>query len=63
MINTTVIWTGAICQNNTPICNYRYIPFLGKLVFFDTQGVSDPEYTGFADRYQLLYLAPGEGVQ
>lgn len=61
-INGVVIWTCAVCLNNTPICAYEYIPFVGKLLFFDTQGDSDPDYTGFDDRYMLYYLEPGEGV-
>ena len=63
MIDATVIWQGAICQNNNPICNYGYLPFVGKLVFFDTQGASDPDYSGFGDRWQLMCLSPGEGAQ
>jgi hypothetical protein len=63
MIDSVIVWTCAICQNNTPICSYGYLPFVGSLLFFDTQGTSDPDYTGFDDRFVLLYLAPGEGVQ
>lgn len=61
-IDSAVVWQGAVCINNMPICNYDYLPFIGKLTFYDTLGLENPDYTGFASRFQFLYLAPGEGL-
>lgn len=58
--NITSIVFGEICQNLNRIVRYPYIGFLGDFIFYDTQGVSDPEYTGLGTRYQLLYLFPSE---
>lgn len=33
-----------------------YLGFVGWLVFLDTQGSDDPEYTGLGTRWVLLYL-------
>lgn len=62
MIDDRVVWLGAVCQNNNPIFNYAYFGFLGQLAFTDTQGANDPVYTGFGDRFQLVYLSPEEAV-
>jgi hypothetical protein len=40
-------------------CN-SWDAFLGNLYFIDTQGVDDPEYTGFNTRWFLVYLFPDE---
>jgi hypothetical protein len=33
-----------------------YLGFIGDLSFTDTQGTSDPVYTGLGSRFVLLYL-------
>jgi hypothetical protein len=33
-----------------------YLGFAGWLVFFDTQGSDDPEYSGLGTRWVLLYV-------
>ncbi len=33
-----------------------YLGFTGILTFYDTQGTSDPVYTGLGSRWVLLYL-------
>lgn len=38
----------------------RYFGFRGDFVFVDTQGETQPEYTGLADRYVFLYLTEAE---
>jgi hypothetical protein len=59
-INNVLIIGGVICENLNRIVRDAYLGFLGDLVFLDTQGTDDPEYSGLADRYQLIYLLPSE---
>lgn len=47
---------GAICLDRTRIVRYAHLGFVGDLAFYDTQGVSDPDYTGFGGRFDLVYL-------
>lgn len=55
--STTVpITTGALCEWNNPLVRYSYLGFIGDLCFIDTQGQSDPDYTGLGSRFQLVYL-------
>lgn len=55
-ISSDVIVTGVICRHSVKIVRDEYLGFIGDLVFFDTQGESDPEYSGLGSRYQLFYL-------
>jgi hypothetical protein len=56
LINGTLIVGGVICENLNVIIRYAYLGVVGDFCFFDTQGSSDPVYTGLGGRYQLLYL-------
>jgi hypothetical protein len=38
------------------LADCQYTPFVGDFVFLDTQGTSNPFYTGLGTRYQLIYL-------
>lgn len=60
-----VLEVGAvICQNLNRIIRSDYLNqsagFSGDLVFQDTQGSSDPDYTGLGARYQLIYLSQSD---
>ena len=44
-----------ICLNLVGLIREQYLGFTGQLFFFDTQGPSDPEYTGLGSRYLLVY--------
>jgi hypothetical protein len=62
-VGTQAIVNSEICENLTRIVRYGYLGFIGDLVFQDTQGTSDPVYTGLGGqsaRFQLLYLAPSD---
>ncbi len=59
-INDVPIISGVIGQYRNRIVRDGYLGFLGDLCFNDTQGTSDPDYTGLGDRFQLIYLEPGE---
>jgi hypothetical protein len=46
-----------ICRNITRLLlDAQYRGFTGDLCFVDTQGDTDPVYTGLGSRYQLVYL-------
>ncbi len=57
--------TNRICRNVQRILeDAGYQGFAGDFMFIDTQGDTDPVYTGLAagGRYVLLYLLPSELV-
>ena len=43
-------------KNLVSLVPTAYLGFTGWLVFFDTQGMDDPIYTGLGTRWVLLYL-------
>lgn len=55
-----VVITGVLCLNLNLLVRNSYLGFVGDLAFVDTQGTSDPDYTGLGARYQLVYLALGD---
>lgn len=55
-VNNAPIITGVLCLNQAYIVRSLYLGFTGDLAFFDTQGTSDPTYTGVGSRFVLLYL-------
>lgn len=55
-VNTVSVMHFAMCRDRIALPRADYLPFAGKLAFVDTQGLSDPDYTGFGTRYQLAYL-------
>ena len=57
-VNNSLIIAGVLCENFNRIVRSLYLGFSGDLVFGDTQGTSDPDYTGLGSRFVLLYLAP-----
>lgn len=55
-INGTAIIQGALCLNTVQLVGQTYLGFVGDLMFMDTQGSSDPDYTGLGSRFLLIYL-------
>lgn len=55
-VNNGLIVAGALCLDRNRIVRSAYLGFISDLIFVDTQGTSDPDYTGLGSRYQLLYL-------
>ena len=55
-VSGTLIIGGVICQNLNKIVRDLYLGFIGDLVFIDTQGSNDPDYTGLGGRFSLAYL-------
>jgi len=55
--NGEVITATQICLNERRLLlNRQYLGFIGDLMFIDTQGSDDPQYTGLGTRWQLIYL-------
>lgn len=59
-VNNALIIGGCIAQNLNRIVRSVYLGFQGDICFFDTQGSTDPVYTGLGTRYQLIYLTSAE---
>ncbi len=53
--NVSII-NAKICQDRVALVRHPYLGFIGDLAFCDTQGVTDPVYTGLGSRYALIYL-------
>lgn len=61
--NPTPTVAGVICENLVRLVRDAYLGFVGDLIFADTEGSSDPVYTGLgglAARYQLGYFSPAD---
>lgn len=59
-LNGSFLLGGQICENLNRIVRSAYYGFIGDLAFVDTQGTSDPVYTGLGTRFQLVYLSPAD---
>lgn len=60
--NGADISVGVLACDAVPLVPISYTGFEGNLVFTDTQGETDPEYTGLGSRYQLVYLTAEENA-
>lgn len=54
-IDSTPIVTSMICLNAVGLVRESYLGFTGQLLFIDTQGTDNPDYTGLGSRYILTY--------
>lgn len=59
-VNGEDLVVGIACLNAVPIVCRTYEGFIGNLLFTDTQGSADPEYSGLGDRFALIYLTADE---
>lgn len=57
-VRNSPIVEGVICENANEIVRDAYLGFQGDLAFYDTQGLSDPVYTGLGTRFLLVYFDP-----
>ena len=55
-VNGSEIAYAVQCSNLVSLVPTAYLGFSGWLVFYDTQGTSNPIYTGLGSRWLLLYL-------
>lgn len=62
--NGAEIVRSRIVRNKQRLCiDAKYRPFIGDFLFFDTQGDTQPEYTGLGSRYVLLYIEPSDSLE
>ena len=59
-VGATPIINSAICENLVRLVRDAYLGFAGDLVFVDTQGSDNPNYTELGSRWQLVYLSPAD---
>lgn len=57
LVGGNPIVLGRICRDRCRLVRYERLGFNGDLFFVDSQGVSDPFYTGLGDRFSLIYAA------
>ena len=55
-VNGVPIAYAVQCKNMVSLVPTAYLGFSGWMIFLDTQGSSDPIYTGLGSRFVLLYL-------
>lgn len=55
-VNNALIVAGVIGQNLNKVVRDAYLGFVGDLGWWDSQGTTDPVYTGIDTRYFLFYL-------
>jgi hypothetical protein len=60
LVGGSAVLLGQICRDRCLIVRLAYLGFVGDLGFIDTQGASDPVYSGLNDRWQLLYFPPSD---
>jgi len=58
-INSIPVRYSQLCVDRIPMFTSEYLGFIGRLMFEDTQGKSDPTLDGLGSRYQLHYLQAG----
>lgn len=60
LVSGVPIVSATICEDRNRLVRLAYLGFVGDLAFMDTQGTTDPAYTGLGERWVLLYLTPGD---
>jgi hypothetical protein len=60
LVNNAPIMTGVVARDRLRLVREPYLGFVGDLAFVDTQGASDPLYTGLGSRFQFLYVEPAD---
>lgn len=58
LVDGNPIVQARICRDRNRLVRYERLGFSGDLFFVDSQGVSDPVYSGLGDRYNLFYATP-----
>lgn len=60
-VEGTVVLSGILCRNLTPLVINSYFGFPGDLVFVDSLGINaDPLYTGLGSRWYLVYVTSSD---
>ncbi|OOF42930.1 hypothetical protein BKK51_12310 [Rodentibacter trehalosifermentans] len=53
--NNQLIVANRICLDAVPLISVDYLPIVGNLAFFDTQGKENPNYKELGSRFVLVY--------
>ncbi len=61
-VNNASITRCTICRNIAKLVKQDYLGFNQNFIFLDTQGETDPFYTGLGTRYKLFYLDAEENA-
>ena len=56
-VDSEPVVLGVLARDRVGLTHHAYLPFKGELLFVDTLGSDDPQYTGLGDRWRLLYLS------
>lgn len=56
MKDDEILFQGKICLNDVDLITSKTWGFDGQVKFIDTQGSEDPYYTGFGERWFLVYV-------
>lgn len=56
-VNNRRALSGILCRDRTWIVRGDHFGFPGDLTFIDTQGNSDPDYSGLGTRFRLIWSA------
>lgn len=59
-VNGSPVCTAVLCRDRVMLVREAYRGFVGDLTFVDSQGTSDPDYTGLGGRFVLVYLEAGD---
>lgn len=54
-VSDNPVVTGVLCLDRNKLVLDAYLGFVGDLAFVDTQGFSDPDYTGLGSRFVLAW--------
>lgn len=61
-VDGTEIVAAVIARDAVGLACRQYAGIEGNLLFIDTQGSLDPEYSGLGTRWQLVYLTADENA-
>jgi hypothetical protein len=56
-VNDVVVLPGVLGRDRTWLVRGAHIGFPGDLTFIDSQGATDPVYTGLGSRFSLVWQA------
>lgn len=56
-VNDRRVLSGILCKDRTWVVRGAHFGFPGDLTFIDTQGNSDPDYSGLGTRFRLVWSA------
>lgn len=57
------VMTAVVARDVTPLISRDYAGVIGNVMFIDTQGYADPEYSNLGSRFRLVYLTASEYAQ